>query len=309
MAAMKGTMRSATISDQNLSNIIGAFVLLLCSLSEAFAGPVLERIQAKKTIVIGHRESSIPFSYTNEGKPIGYALDLCAPIVEAVRSHLKLQSIQRQYVQITPSNRVELVANGDVDLECGSTSNTAERREKVAFAIPHFITGARYLVRSDSGIGSLRDLAKKKVTSVVGTAPLRALKIANSQQLLDIDIVEAPDLDRATSMVEGRIADAFVMDDILLYGQVWKSSQPAQLSVVGKYLTIDPLAIMMPKNDPDFARIVNDELRQLIRSGEAQRLYAKWFLEPIPPRGVSMNIPMNYYLKDFWKYPTDQITN
>lgn len=177
----------------------------------------------------------------------------------------------------------------------------------MAFAIPHFITGARFLVRSDSGIGSLKELARKKVTSVVGTAPLRAIKTTNSQQLLDMDIVEAPDLDQAASMVETRMVDAFVMDDILLYGQIMKSSQPTQLSVVGKFLTIDALAIMMPKDDPEFARIVNDEMRQLIRSGEAQHLYGKWFLAPIPPRGVSMNIPMNYFLKDFWKYPTDKV--
>ncbi|MCM5681723.1 amino acid ABC transporter substrate-binding protein [Schlegelella sp. S2-27] len=274
----------------------------------AGAGPVLDRIRQAGTIVLAHRESSVPFSYVGpNGQPIGYALDLCTHIAEAVRKQLGLPALARRYVQITPANRVQFIAQGRADLECGSTTNTAERREQVSFTVPHYITGARYLVRADSGIEKLEDFEGKRVVSVPGTAPMKAIVRANAERLLRITVIEAPDLDAATAMVESGQAEGFVMDDVLLYGQRAKSRQPGSLQVVGKFLTIDPLAIMLPKGDAEFKKLVDAELRRLIYSGEARAMYERWFVQPIPPKNESLNLPMSYLLKDFWKYPTDQV--
>ena len=286
------------------------FAAMALACHTAGAGPVLDRIRQAGTIVLAHRESSVPFSYVGpNGQPVGYALDLCMQIAEAVRKHLALPSLARRYVQITPANRVQFIAQGRADLECGSTTNTAERREQVGFTVPHYITGARYLVRADSRIDKLEDFEGKRIVSVPGTAPMRALVRANAERLLRITVLEAPDLDAATAMVERGQAEGFVMDDVLLYGQRAKSRQPGSLQVVGKFLTIEPLAIMLSKDDPEFKRVVDDEMKRLIHSREAYKLYERWFMQPIPPKNTSLNLPMNYLLKDFWKYPTDLVPN
>lgn len=274
----------------------------------AHAGAVLERIRQAGTIVLAHRESSVPFSYVGpDGQPMGYALDLCAHLAEAVRKQLGLPALARRYVTITPANRIQTVAQGQADLECGSTTNTAERREQVSFTVPHYIAGARYLVRADSRIDKLEDFEGKRIVSIAGTAPMKAIVRANAERLLRITVIEAPDLDAATAMVERKQADGFVMDDVLLYGQRAKSRQPEALQVVGKFLTIDPLAIMLPKGDAEFKKLIDGEMRRLIYSGEARAIYERWFVQPIPPKNESLNLPMNYLLKDFWKYPTDQV--
>jgi ABC-type amino acid transport substrate-binding protein len=196
---------------------------------------------------------------------------------------------------------------GRAELECGSTTNNAERRKTVAFTVPHYITGARYAVRPDSGIDDLPQFEGRKPVSTRGTTPLKAVDQANRERLLRITLLEAPDHAEAIEMVERGEADGFVMDDVLLYGLTANRPDPAKLKVVGKFLTIEPLAIMLSKDDPGFKRIVDDEMRRLIRSGEIEALYERWFLRPIPPNDVSLNLPMSYLLKDFWKYPTDQV--
>ena len=274
----------------------------------AHAGAVLDRIRQAGTIVLAHRESSVPFSYVGpDGQPMGYALDLCTHLAEAVRKQLVLPALARRYVTITPANRIQTIAQGQADLECGSTTNTAERREQVSFTVPHYITGARYLVRTDSRIDKLEDFEGKRIVSIPGTAPMKAIVRANAERLLRITVIEAPDLDAATAMVERKQADGFVMDDVVLYGQRAKSRQPQALQVVGKFLTIDPLAIMLPKGDTEFKKLVDGEMRRLIYSGEARAIYERWFVQPIPPKNESLNLPMSYLLKDFWKYPTDQV--
>lgn len=283
-------------------------VAALLSWQAACAGPVLDRIRQTGTLVIAHRASSVPFSYVGpDGQPVGYALDLCTHIAETVRKRVGLPALARRYVQITPADRVQTIAQGRADIECGSTTNTAERREQVSFTVPHYITGARYLVRADSRIEKLEDFEGKRIVSIPRTAPMKAIRQANAERLLRITVVEATDLDAATVMVERGQADGFVMDDVLLYGQRAKSRTPAALRVVGKFLTIDPLAIMLPKDDAEFKKLIDDEMRRLIYSGEARAIYERWFMRPIPPKQESLNLPMSYLLKDFWKYPTDQV--
>ena len=274
----------------------------------AHAGPVLDRIKARGKIVLAHRESSVPFSYIDaDRKPMGYAVDLCLKVAEAVRKNLQMKALPVEYLLVTPADRVTAVAEGRADMECGSTTNNAERRQKVAFTVPHYITGARFMVRADSPIDSLAGFEDKKLVSTKGTTPLKAIAAANRDRLLRINILEAPDHARAREMVERGEADGFAMDDVLLFGLIASSADPSKLKVVGKFLTIEPLSIMLPKDDPAFKRIVDDEMKRLIATHEAHAAYERWFMRPIPPKNVALNLPMNYLLKDFWKYPTDQV--
>lgn len=283
--------------------------LVLVGLSwEATAGPTLDRIRQSGKIVLGHRESSVPFSYLDGDKrPVGYALDLCLKLSDAVRKKLDLKSLSTEFKLVTPSNRIALVEEGKVDMECGSTTNNAERRSKVAFTVPHYITGARYLVRSDSGIADLIGLENKRVVSTKGTTPLKAVERASKERGLNITLQEAPDHARAVEMVEKSESDGFAMDDVLLFGLISSNAHPEKLKVVGKFLTIEPLAIMLSKDDPEFKAILDHEMKRLIVSREAHAIYEQWFMKPIPPRKAALNLPMNYLLRDFWKYPTDQV--
>jgi glutamate/aspartate transport system substrate-binding protein len=288
--------------------------LLLClaalAASQAQAGPVIDRIKQSGRIVIAHRESSVPLSYLDANKkPVGYAVDLCLKVADAVKKKLNLPKLDVAYVMVNGSTRIPAIAEGKADLECGSTTNNAERRQKVAFTIPHYITGARYLVRSDSPIAELAGFEHKKLASTKGTTPLKALEQANRERLLYIDLVETPDHAKAVEMVEKGEVDGFAMDDVLLYGLRSERPDPSKLKVVGKFLTIEPLAIMLSKDDPEFKHMVDEEMKRLITSHEAYAIYDKWFMQPIPPKNVSLNMPMNYLLKDFWKYPTDQVPN
>lgn len=272
----------------------------------AQAAGVLERVAAGGKLVLAHRDSSIPFSYLDQdNRPVGYALDLCLKLADAVRKKTGAKAMQVEFLQITSANRLAMVAEGKADLECGSTTNNAERRKKVAFTIPHFITGARMLVRADSRIERFEDLSGKKLVSTKGSTPLSAAVQANRERLLNITLLEVADHIKAVEMVEKGEADAFVMDDVLLYGLAANRAKPEALKVVGKFLTTEPLAIMLSKDDPEFKKLVDSEMRRLIQSHEIRPIYDKWFLTGIPPKGKSLNMPASYLLKDFWKYPTD----
>lgn len=276
------------------------------SVAGAGAQTVLERVAAGGKLVIAHRESSVPFSYLDaDKKPVGYTLDLCLKIADAVRHKTGAKNMAIEFLMVTPANRITMVEQGKADLECGSTTNNAERRQKVAFTVPHFITGARLLVRANSPLQRIEDLEGKKLVSTKGTTPLKAAEQANRERLLRITILEAPDHAKAIEMVESGEVDAFVMDDVLLYGLIANRPNPAALKVVGKFLATEPLAIMLSKNDPDFKKLVDEEMRRLVTSKEIYPIYAKWFLKPIPPQNTSLNMPVSYLLKDFWKYPTD----
>ena len=267
---------------------------------------MLDDIRNRGKIVIAHRESSVPFSFVDaSGKPVGYAVDLCRRVAEAVRTKLGLKALAVDYLKVTPADRIAAVVDRRADLECGSTTNNAERRQKVAFTVPHFVTGARYLVRADSPIAELQDFRGKKLVSTTGTTPLKAITTANQERLLGITVVEAPDHARAVEMVEKGEADGFAMDDVLLYGLRAGRPDPSRLKVVGKFLAVEALAIMLSKDDPEFKQIVDDEMKRLVVSREAYSLYDRWFTTPIPPKNAPLNIPMNYLLKDLWKYPTD----
>ena len=294
----------------NFFSPLGSCLLVLASGTSAVAAQgVLDRVREGGALVIAHRDSSVPFSYldTKTGKPIGYAMDLCLHLADVVRRATGRKDMAVEFVAVTSANRVATVAEGRADLECGSTTNNAERRKSVAFTIPHYITGARLLVQASSSITRLEDLAGKKLVSTKGSTPLRAAQQANRERLMGLNIVEAPDHARAVEMVEKGEADAFVMDDVLLYGLASGRPDPKALKVVGRFVTTEPLAIMLPPGDPQFKKLVDDEMRRLITSREIYAIYDKWFMQPIPPQNRSLDLPVNYLMRDFWKYPTDQV--
>lgn len=285
----------------------GLALALALSAGVAAADGVLERVAAGGKMVLAYRDSSVPFSYVEGGKPIGYAMDLCQGIVEAVRKKTGVKEVPVSYLAVTSESRMDAITQGRADLECGSTTNNAERRQKVAFTIPHFITGSRLLVRANSPVMKMEDLAGKKLVSTTGSAPLKAARDANSERLMGITIVEAPDHARAVEMVEKGEAEAFAMDEVLLYSLAASRSDPKALKVVGRALSIEALAIMLSKNDAAFKKVVDDEMRRLISSHEINTMYDRWFQQPIPPHKRALNLPPSHLLRDFWKHPTDQL--
>jgi glutamate/aspartate transport system substrate-binding protein len=273
------------------------------------ASPVLQRIQQTGAIRIAHRESSVPFSFVVDGKPVGYAVDLCLRVADAVRTTLKLPNLKVEWVPVTPANRIPAIIDGKADLECGSTTNNRQRREQVAFTIPHYIAGSRMLVKTASNVHKWADLKGKTAVSTTGTTPLAVLRTLNEGNAMQLKIVEAKDHAEAFSMVEQGKADAFVMDDVLLYGLRANAGKPADYTITGDLLTIEPYAIMLSKQDAEFKKLVDQTLINAIYDQETQKLYRKWFQSPIPPRGVNLDIPMSYLLRDSFKFPSDKVAD
>lgn len=271
--------------------------------------PVLRRIRQTGAIRIAHRESSVPFSFVADGKPVGYAVDLCLKVADAVRGALKLPSLRVDWVPVTPASRIPAIVEGKADLECGSTTNNRERREQVAFTIPHYIAGSRMLVKAASGINRWPDLRGKTVVSTTGTTPLATLRKMDESGALQLRLVEARDHAQAFAMVEGGKADAFVMDDVLLYGLRANAAHPDDYRVTGDLLTIEPYAIMLSRHDTAFKQLADKTLVASIYDQDTQRLYRKWFQAPIPPRGTRLDIPMSYLLRDSFKFPSDKVAD
>lgn len=289
-----------------------AVALSLSSLAaSALAGPVLDRIQKTGKLVIGHRQSSVPFSYVVAGQPapVGYAIDLCLEISKAIAKHVKRPSLNIGYLQVDGGSRFPAVLEGRVDLGCETATNTTERRQQVAFTIPHYITGARIVVRADSPINELRDFRGKKIVSTTGTTPLKALRQANETSDIRTTIGEVPEHKAGFDAVESGQADGFVMDEAVLQGMILARPDPTKFKIVGRYLTVEPLSIMFSKDDPELKQLVDAEMRRLIFNGEAKKLHDRWFLQPIPPDSKVLGLRMPHLLRDFWKYPSDWVVN
>ena len=286
----------------------GAAAASLVLASSANAGASLDRIQSSGTVRIAYRTNSVPFSYMVGGQPVGYSIDLCRDFVGAIGKAIGAKvPLRIDFVEATAANRIDMMATGVADLECESTTNTAERRKLVAFSIPHYVTGARFAVRTDSTMLELSDFKNKRVVSTTGTTPLKAIRNVNDMHAIGMQIREVPDHERGLSEVEHGNADAFIMDEVLLAGLISTRPQPATVKIVGKYQTVEALAIILPHDDKALKEIVDAEMKQLIRSGSAAKMLNHWFMEPIPPRGVPIGLPMPYLLREFWMYPTDWI--
>ena len=289
------------------SRIVAACGVLLSFGALAQVPPTLDKVKAQGTIVVAHRESSIPFSYLGaEGKPVGFGWEICQRIVENVKKATGRADLKVETVPVTSQNRIPLVQNGTVDIECGSTTNNSDRAKQVAFGINYFYTGTRFLVKSDSNIKSLADLKGKRVVTTAGTTNFQVLRAANQRQGLGFELSTAKDHAESALLVDGGRADAFGMDDILLYGLRAAAANPSSLAVVGEPLQVEPYAIMFRKDDPAFKKVVDDTLAGLMKSGEFEQLYRKWFQSPIPPKGINLNAPMSKELQDNLKALSDK---
>jgi len=285
------------------------FLLSAISTQAAAVDAVTDRIARSGVVAIGYRDSSPPFSYLDQDRrPIGYSIEICHRIVDAMRQSLK-RPLEVRYVPVTSATRMEAVIRGEVDLECGTTTSTAERRQKVAFTVPTYIATTALLVRSGSGIGSIGDLGGKTVVTTRGTTAEKIFRDANERRSLRASLVEAKDHAESFSVLQAGKADAFIMDDVLLYSLRAASGTPERFEVTRDKLNIEPLAIMFSKEDPALKRIIDQEVSRLVVEGEIQKIYRRWFESPIPPKNVNLSLPMSYLLRDSFKAPTDWLPN
>jgi len=290
-----------------LSALMAAAAVVLLSATGVQAADTLAKIAESGKITLAYRESSVPFSYLDgPNKPIGFSVELSNAVVDAVKKKLNKPNLQVQLMPVTSQNRIPLITNGTVDLECGSTTNNSARGKDVAFAVNHFYTGTRLLVKKSSKIKNYADLAKKTVASTTGTTNALVMRKYNTEKNLDMDIVLGKDHADAFLLVESDRALAFAMDDILLYGLIANAKNPADYEVVGEALQVEPYACMLPKDDPAFKKLVDDTFIGMMKSGEFEKLYTKWFMSPIPPKNVPLNLPMSQQLKDNIKTPSDK---
>jgi len=272
--------------------------------------PTFEKIKKNGSIVIGTRSSSIPLSYFDNNKnPMGYGVDVCLELISHIKKDYNLPNIKVNYQEVTGSNRIPLTVDGTVDLECGSTTNNESRRKDVDFTIPYYISGVRILTKKNTGVVSLNDLRGKKVALGAGTTSIPLMEKINKERAMNMTLIVEPSFSEALSAVNTGKADAFVLDDLLLFGERSKVSNPQDFDVVGEFLSVEPLAIMIRKNDPEFKNYLNKKLNQFIQDGTIDRLYNKWFESPIPPNNQNLNIPQTPLLKDVFRMPTDIVGN
>ncbi|HXJ08862.1 MAG TPA: amino acid ABC transporter substrate-binding protein [Burkholderiales bacterium] len=266
----------------------------------------LKKIKDSGSITIGHRDASIPFSYYDDKqRPVGYAMDLCLKVADAVKSELKLPKLDVKYQLVTSANRIPLMANGTIDLECGSTTNNLARQEQVGFTITHFVTANRWVAKKSAKIHSLQDLKGKTIVSTAGTTNIKQITEINGQQNLGMNIISANGHPEAFQMVETGRAVAFVMDDILLYSLAAQSRNPKDYEISKEALSVEPYGIMLRKDDKPFKQVVDAAMTKIYKSGEINKIYAKWFQHPIPPKGLNLNIPMSESFKKVVAHPTD----
>ena len=279
--------------------------MLMGSPADAQEG-TLKKIKETGVITLGHRDASIPFSYFDDKQAaIGYALDLCGKIVDAVKTELKMPNLQVKLNPVTSATRIPLMANGTIDLECGSTTNNLDRQKQVAFTITHFVTANRFVSKKAANLKTLDDLKGKTVVSTSGTTNIRQATELNGQKNLGMTILPAQEHTEAFLMVDTGRAVAFFMDDILLYSLVASSKNPSDWTISADALSLEPYGIMLRKDDPSFKKVVDDAMTKLYKSGEINAIYAKWFLQPVPPKGINLNVPMSEVFKHVVAKPTD----
>jgi glutamate/aspartate transport system substrate-binding protein len=292
----------------SIPKLIAVFAVCgaLCGAAQAQESSTLKKIKEANAITIGVRETSIPFSYLDGQQEYrGYTIDLCMKVVAAIQKQLGLPQLKVNLNPVTSATRVPLMANGTIDLECGSTTNNVERQKQVAFAPTMFLTATRLLSKKSSGIQGLADLRGKTMVSTSGTSNLKELVEMNAAKNLGINIVTAKDHAEAFLMVETGRAVAFGMDDILLASLAATSKSPGDYAISKEALTPEPYGIMMRRNDPVFKKLVDGAVTEVYTSGEINRLYGKWFQSPIPPKGINLNWPMSEQLKRNFAKPSD----
>jgi glutamate/aspartate transport system substrate-binding protein len=267
----------------------------------------LKKIKDTGVIALGHRESSIPFSYYDEKQDVvGYARDVQMAVVDAVKKKLNMPNLQVKNIPVTSQNRIPLVQNGTVDIECGSTTNNKERQQQAAFSDTFFVIGTRLMTKKDSGIKDFDDLKGKTVVTTAGTTSERLLRKMNQDKNMGMNIISAKDHGDSFHTLESGRAVAFMMDDALLAGERAKAHNPNEWVIVGTPQSREAYGCMMRKDDPAFKKVVDDAIADYEKSGKADASYKKWFESPIPPKGLNLNFPESDDMKKLFKDPNDK---
>lgn len=299
-------MTKSTQIAKLVAGIFAGAVLSTSVVAQDLTG-TMKKIKETGTITIGHRESSIPFSYLDDKQqPIGYSMDLCNKVVDAVKAELKMPNLAVKLQPVTSSNRIPLMQNGTIDLECGSTTNSVARQMQVAFGNTTFVINVTAAVKKSSGINSFADMNGKTVSTTSGTTAVPLIK--KFEKAKNADVKEIYGKDHAESfllLADDRVV-AFVMDDILLAGQIANSKAPGDYKILTESLRVEPYGIMLRKDDPAFKKVVDTTLAGLMKSGEIEKIYAKWYMNPIPPKNVNLNFPMSAALKAAFAAPNDK---
>jgi glutamate/aspartate transport system substrate-binding protein len=274
---------------------------------QAQESPTTKKIRDTGSMTLGHRESSIPFSYYNDKhQVIGYSQDLMLKVVDSVRSELKLSKLVVRLMPVTSANRITLVQNGTVDIECGSTTNNAERQKQVAFSTSIFVVGTKLMTKKNSGVNDFADLAGQNVVTTAGTTSEQLLRKLNEEKHLKLNVISAKDHGESFVTLENGRAVAFMMDDALLFGEMAKAKRPQDWVIVGTAQSKEAYACMIRKNDPGFKKLVDTALTQTMTSGQAKLIYEKWFQNPILPKELNLNMPMSEDMKALFKSPNDK---
>ncbi|MDQ2962373.1 MAG: transporter substrate-binding domain-containing protein [Pseudomonadota bacterium] len=267
----------------------------------------LKKIKDTGAITIGHRESSIPFSYLDDKQqPIGYAMDLCMKVVDAVKAELKMPNLKVNLQPVTSSNRIPLLQNGTIDMECGSTTNSVARQQQVAFGPTYFVINVSAAVKKSSGIKSLADLNGKTISTTSGTTAVPLLKQYEKTKSADIKEIYGKDHAESFLLLSQDRTAAFVMDDILLAGQIANSSNPGDYVILSESLRTEPYSMMLRKDDPQFKALVDKTVGGVMKSGDIHKIYSKWFTSAIPPKNVNMNFPETPPIKEAFTNPNDK---
>lgn len=285
-----------------------ALALLLGAAGAAHAqSDTLKKVADSGKITLAYRESSVPFSYIGgSGQPIGISMDIANAVAAEVKRRTNKPNLEVAYQAVTSQNRIPLLVNGTIDLECGSTTNNSTRAKDVTFAINHFYTGTRLLTKKASGVKNYADLQGKTVASTTGTTNAQVMRKYNEEKNLGMNLILGKDHSDSMLLVDAGRAVAFAMDDILLYGLVATAKNPAEWAVVGDSLQVEPYACMLRKDDPEFKKLVDGVIAGMMKSGEFEKLYAKWFTSPIPPNNVNLQLPMAPELKQNLKDLSDK---
>ena len=288
-------------------NLLIAAMLGLGLVSAVQAAGTLDKIKSSSAVTMGVRESSGALSYTvGDGKYAGYHVEICQRVLGDIQKQLKLKKLDINYQAVTSQNRLPLVANGTVDIECGSTTNNATRQKDVAFAVTTYVEEVRIAVKANSGITSLNQLNGKKVATTTGTTSVQLLR--KHEKATGVDFNEVFGKDHADSflLLESGRADAFVMDGSILAGNIANSKTPSDYKIVGEVIAVEPIAIMLRKDDPEFKKAVDDSIKKMMKDGTLAKLWDKWFLQPIPPKGNKVGLALSASTKDAWAHPNDK---
>jgi len=284
-----------------------AAALLLCFGPAAAQTDTLKKIKESGSIAIGVRDASGAMSFTlGPGKYTGFHVEICERVVADIKNALQLDKINVNYQLVTPQNRIPLVVNGTIDIECGTTTNNAARQKDVAFAPTLYVEGVRIAVKSTSGISSPAQLAGKTVAATTGSTSVQVLRKLKRESAKEIDDVLAKDNSEGFLLLESGRADGFAADGQILATLISKSKEPAQYKMLDQVLSVEPIAIMIPKGDPAFKKLVDQSIVSLAKSGEVARIYDKWFMQPIPPQNSKVGLPASALTKAAWANPTDK---